>query len=178
MKPRELTDDARAVLAARLWLHGADHVGARVRCWGRPVVRNGGHLIVRSRVRLVSTVARTELATTVGGTLDIGERTFINYGSSIAASQRVTIGARCLLGTYTLIMDNNFHRLEPERRMESPSSAPVVLEDNVWLGARVIVLPGVTVGTGSVIAAGSVVTRDVPPRRLAAGQPARVVRAL
>jgi len=174
----EFADDVRGVVAAHVWLRRADHLGARVRCWGRPVIRNGGRLIIGDRVRLRSTVARTELETTPGGTLEIGEGTFINYGSSIAASDRVTIGARCLLGTYTLVMDNAFHRLEPERRMERPKSAPVVLEDNVWLGARAIVLPGVTIGTDSVIAAGSVVTRDIPPRHLAAGVPARIVRRL
>lgn len=178
MTPVEFADDVRGVVAARLWLRRADHVGARVRCWGRPVIRNYGRLVIGDRVRLRSTVARTELETAPGGTLEIGERTFINYGSSIAASDRVTIGAFCLLGTYTLVMDNAFHRLEPERRMERPTSEPVVLEDNVWLGARAIVLPGVTIGSGSVIAAGSVVTRDIPPRHLAAGVPARIVRTL
>ena len=58
------------------------------------------------------------------------------------------------------------------------ASGPIILEENVWLGARVIVLRGVTVGAGSVIGAGSVVTRDIPPRSVAAGLPARVIRAL
>jgi maltose O-acetyltransferase len=56
--------------------------------------------------------------------------------------------------------------------------APVILEENVWLGARVIVLPGVTIGAGSVIGASSVVIDDVPPRCLAVGLPARVIRQL
>jgi maltose O-acetyltransferase len=76
------------------------------------------------------------------------------------------------------MMDNDFHRLEPERRDERPPSAPIVLEENVWLGVRAIVLRGVTVGAGSVVAAGSVVSRDVPPRVLVGGVPARVIRQL
>jgi len=75
-------------------------------------------------------------------------------------------------------MDNDFHRLEPERRNERPDSAPIILEDNVWLGARVIVLKGVTIGEGSVIGAGSVVTKDIPPRSLAVGMPAKVIKTL
>jgi maltose O-acetyltransferase len=75
-------------------------------------------------------------------------------------------------------MDNDFHRLEPERRDERPLSAPIILEENVWLGARVIVLRGVTIGAGSAIGAGSVVTRDIPPRSLAVGAPAKVIRSL
>jgi maltose O-acetyltransferase len=75
-------------------------------------------------------------------------------------------------------MDNDFHRVEPERRHEVPESLPIILGENVWLGARVVVLRGVTIGAHSVVAAGSVVTRDIPPRTLAAGVPARVVREL
>jgi maltose O-acetyltransferase len=76
------------------------------------------------------------------------------------------------------MMDNDFHRLEPERRDEIPPSAPIVLEEGVWLGVRVIVLRGVTIGAGSVVGAGSIVVRDVPPRSLAAGAPAKVIRTL
>jgi maltose O-acetyltransferase len=77
-----------------------------------------------------------------------------------------------------MLMDNAFHRLEPERRNEVPPSAPIVIGNNVWLGARTIVLPGVTIGHDSVIGAGSVVTRDVPPRTLSAGVPARPIKNL
>ena len=128
--------------------------------------------------RIVSTTATTELATGRGGVLEIGERVFINYGCSISANQSVRIGDRCSLGTHVIIMDNDYHRTDPERRDELPPSAPVVLEANVWLGARVIVLKGTTVGRDSVIGAGSVVTRDIPPRCVATGVPARVIKEL
>ena len=175
---RWLLASARSVLAARWGLRRADHVGPRVRAQGRLAVRNDGRMIIHERVQLVSTLVPIELVTTPGGTLEVGERTFVNYGTSIAATSRVTIGARCLLGTYNLLMDNDFHHPEPERRMARPDSAPIVLEDDVWLGARVIVLRGVTIGEGSAVAAGSIVTRDVPPRTLVAGAPAKVVRRL
>jgi acetyltransferase-like isoleucine patch superfamily enzyme len=109
---------------------------------------------------------------------DIGQSAFINYGCSISATRLVRIGARCNIGTGVIIMDSDFHRIEPERRTESPEPRPIVLEENVWLGARVIVLGGVTIGAGSVIGAGSIVTRDIPPRSVAVGQPAKVVRTL
>jgi acetyltransferase-like isoleucine patch superfamily enzyme len=112
------------------------------------------------------------------GTLEIGEHVFINYGCSIGANELVRIGARCSLGPHVMIMDNDFHRLEPERPDERAESKPIILEENVWLGARVIVLKGVTIGAGSAVGAGSVVTRDFPPRSLAVGLPARVVRSL
>lgn len=175
---RNLWASGRAALRAQWHLRAATDVARTVRLRGRPVVSNLGTLIVRDRVQLVSTIATLELATGPDGTLDIGERTFVNYGCSLSAMLLVRIGPRCQIGTYCLLMDNNFHRLEPERRLERPESEPIVLEENVWLGARVIVTSGVTIGEGSVIGAGSVVTRDVPPRTLAAGVPAKAIRGI
>ncbi|MGE3325818.1 MAG: DapH/DapD/GlmU-related protein, partial [Acidimicrobiia bacterium] len=112
------------------------------------------------------------------GRLEVGERTLLNYGTSITAASTVTIGARCLIGTLVTIMDNDFHRLEPDRRLERPDSRPISIGENVWLGTRVIVLGGVTIGAGSAIGAGSIVTKDIPPMSLAVGTPARVIRSL
>jgi acetyltransferase-like isoleucine patch superfamily enzyme len=176
--PRQLWSDGRAVLLARWYLRGATSVGTRVRLRGRPLVSNHGRMIIGSRVQLVSTAAKLELVAMPGGVLEIGERTLVNYGGSIAAAESVRIGARCLIGTHAIIMDNDFHRIEPERRLEWPESKPIVIEDNVWLGARVIVLGGVTIGEGSCIGAGSLVIDDIPPRSLAVGVPARVIRKL
>ncbi len=169
--------NALPVIRARWYLRHASRLGARVRLWGRPIVRVwGGRLLVGDRVRLVSTTAPIELS--VGGTLDIAEGVYINYGCSIGANDLVRIGPGCSIGPYVMMMDNDFHRLEPERRNERPASKPIILEENVWLGARVIVLKGVTIGAHSVIGAGSVVTRDIPPRSVAVGLPARVVKSL
>jgi maltose O-acetyltransferase len=167
-----------AVIRARWYLRQATSVGTKVRLWGRPYVRNWGQMRIGDRVRLVSTVATLELVSMPGAMLEIGENVFLNYGCSLAARQLIRIGNDCSIGTHVMIMDNSFHRLEPERRNEPPPSAPVILEANVWLGARVIVLPGVRIGEGSAIGAGSVVTHDIPPRSLAAGVPARVIRNL
>jgi maltose O-acetyltransferase len=177
MRLTEFLDNGLAILWARWYLRRVTHLGQRVRLWGRPAVRNvGGELIIGDRAVLLSTVATLELIAE-GGRLEIGENSFINYGCSIAATQLVQIGANCKIGKQSIIIDNNFHHLEPERRNIRPPSAPTVLEPSVWLGARVIVLPGVTIGTGSVIGAGSVVTKNIPPRSLAAGIPAKVVRS-
>ena len=82
------------------------------------------------------------------------------------------------IDTQSILIDSAFHQLDPDRRNEAPEPAPVILEDNVWLAARVIVLPGVRIGKNSVVGAGSVVTRDIPPDVLAAGIPAKVIRPL
>lgn len=170
--------DVRAVLAARWHLRGVQRLGSRVRLRGTPAVTTRGRMLIGDRVQLVSTVATLELVAETGGTLDIGPRTLVNFGCSLVAFDRVTIGERCLIGPYCMIMDTPFHHVEPERRLDPPSAAPITIGDNVWLGARVIVMPGVTVGRDSVVGAGSVVTHDVPPRTLVAGVPARVVREL
>src|SRR5215207_2084308 len=129
--PRYLWDNGKAVISARWYLRHADVVGPRVRLQGRPVVSNLGRMTIADRVQLVSTVGKLELATGPEGTLEIGSRTLINYGTTVSASQLVHIGAECHIGTYVMIIDNDFHRLEPERRLERPPSRPVVIEDNV-----------------------------------------------
>jgi maltose O-acetyltransferase len=174
----DLISDGYAVLNAYRYLRSAEFLGKKIRLWGKPLISNLGRLIVEDRVRLDSRAATLELATGFEGILKIGSGSFINYGTSIGALKYVEIGKECNIGTYCILMDNDFHRLEPERRKELPESMPIVLEENVWLGARVIVLKGVTIGAGSVIGAGSIVTKNIPPRSLAVGMPARVVREL
>ncbi len=160
------------MLPAKWYLRSAERLGSKVRVWGRPWVNNSGRLLIGDRVRIVSTIARVELAVGPDGCLDIGENVYINCGCSFGATMSIRIGANCSIGSHATLMDNDFHGIEPERRHEVPPSSPIVLEENVWLGVRVIVLRGVTIG------AGSVVVRDIPPRSLAAGVPAKVIRTL
>ena len=150
----------------------------KARVWGKLHVQNSGELIIHEKVRIFSTITPTELTVGPAGRLEIGKSSFINYGCSISASKLVEIGPYCNIGTYVLMMDNDYHSLDPDKRLEMPESRPIVLEENVWLGARVIVLRGVRIGAGSVVAAGSVVTKDVPPRTLVAGVPAKVIKEL
>jgi maltose O-acetyltransferase len=171
-------DNALAVVRARWYLRGADELGERVRVWGRPSLTLKGTLRIADRVRIFSMPVRTEFAVQKGATLEIGSRAFINYGCSISAAELIRIGPRCNIGSHVIIMDNDFHSLDPEHRLDVPPSAPIILEENVWIGVRATVLRGVTIGAGSVVAAGSVVTKDVPPRTLVGGLPAKVLREL
>jgi acetyltransferase-like isoleucine patch superfamily enzyme len=91
----------------------------------------------------------------------------------------IVIGEDALIGSGVRIYDSDFHDIHPARRRSgTPATAPVVLERNVFVGDGVMILKGVTVGEDAVIGAGAVVTRDVPPRCVVAGNPARVVREL
>ncbi len=161
-------------LNARIRLRHATSLGRRVTLRGRPAVTNGGRMTIGDRVRLVSTVAQLELVTIDGGHLEIGDNVFINYGSSIVASSHVRIGDDCLIGTHVIVMDCDFHRVED--KAWDTTGDPVVIEDRVWLGNRSMVLKGVRIGHDAVVAAGSVVTKDVEPRTVVAGVPAIVVR--
>ena len=177
MKFFDIINNINGVLRARLFLRKTQ-LGRKVRLDGRPLIHPAGTIRIGDRCRFSAVMGGLELGAGPDGTLDIGENTFINYGTSISAMQRVTIGRDCNIGTYCMIMDNDFHRLEPERRHELPESDPITIGNNVWLGGHVIVLKGVAIGDGSVIAAGSVVTKDVPARSIAAGSPAKVIRKL
>lgn len=161
-------------LTARSALRKATSVGRWVKAEGRPVVRNGGTFIVGDRAYLVSTIVRSEFVIYPGARLEIGARSFVNYGCSLAAHERIVIGKDCLIGPYVNILDNEYHSLLDHSKR--PPSKHVVIGDNVWIGTRAIILPGVTIGDYAVIGAGAVVTHDVPARSVAAGNPARVLR--
>ena len=102
-------------------------------------------------------------------------------GTTLVAADRVVIGDRVLVGGNASIVDFDFHPLTPEARAENinaGSAAPIVIEDDVFVGVDALILKGVTVGEGAVVGAGSVVTQDVSPRTVVAGNPATVVRTL
>ncbi len=161
-------------LNARVQLRTAEFRGRRVTLRGRAAISNQGRITLGDRVRLVSTVATLELSTMPGGYLEIGDNVFINYGCSLASSNHVKIGNDCLIGSHVMIMDCDFHRVED--KAWDTTGVPIIIEDRVWISNRSIVLKGVRIGHDAVVAAGSVVTRDVPPRTVVAGVPARVVR--
>jgi acetyltransferase-like isoleucine patch superfamily enzyme len=116
-----------------------------------------------------------EIGASSNGSLVIGERVFINTGSTVVATHRIEIGDDCRIGDLVAIFDTDHHSLEPSRPIRQ---APVRLGANVWIGRSAIILPGVTIGDHAAIAAGSVVTGDVPARTLVAGVPARPIRTL
>lgn len=111
-----------------------------------------------------------------GKNITVGKRVFINSGCRFQDQGGISIGDDCLIGHNAVLATLN-HDLAPSRRADM-HPAPVTLGRNVWLGSNVTVLPGVSIGDDSVVAAGAVVTRDIPPRSLAVGSPARVIRSL
>jgi tetrahydrodipicolinate N-succinyltransferase len=111
------------------------------------------------------------LAVGISASLDIANGSYITGGSRVLSQNSITIGKNCAISWGVTIMDDDGHGFGPP-----PYSAPIVIEDNVWIGCNVTILKGVTIGAGSVVAAGAVVTRSCAPQSLIGGVPARVIR--
>lgn len=161
-----------------------------------PTARIENHAGRRERIVLgAHTHLRGELMVfRVGGEIRTGTLCFLGEGSRVWSRASVRIGDRVLISHLVDIHDTNSHPLDaPTRRadieaillrdhqpvgIEAVISAPVVIEDDVWIGCKATVLKGVTVGRGAIVAAGAVVTKDVAPFTLVAGNPARLVKEL
>jgi maltose O-acetyltransferase len=113
-----------------------------------------------------------------GYNISLGARSFVNYGAVFLDCAPIRIGEDVLLATCVQLLTAT-HPLEvAPRRRGLEYALPITIRDGAWLGGGVIVCPGVTVGENSVVGAGSVVTRDVAPNVVAAGNPCRVLRPL
>ena len=156
---------------ARWSLRKANSVGKRAQVLGRPTV-DATDLEVGDDFKVWSGHRRTLISG--WGKLRIGDRVFVNCGTVLLSVLEVEIGDDVALANEVYVMDSNSHGVEGRPHVE----APVRIGDGTWVGARAMILPGVTIGKRVVVAAGSVVTRDVPDDVLVAGNPARVVRPL
>lgn len=107
--------------------------------------------------------------------LSIGDHTYINRSASIDCTQEITIGDYCAISDNVQILDSDYHPITYNGKT-STMSKPVHIGNHVWIGRSAIILKGVTIGDGAIVGAGSVVTRDVPPGCLVAGNPARVIK--
>lgn len=107
----------------------------------------------------------------------LGEYVFVGRGSEFDVLQKITVGDHTVIAPGCFITDHN-HGLAPDSRIDQQISkaSPVQIGNDVWLGAKVVVVAGVKIGDGAVVGANSVVTRDVPPMAVVAGSPARLLR--
>lgn len=111
------------------------------------------------------------------GRITIGDYVLISPGTHIVASESISIGSNTMFASGCYVSDSDWHDTY-DRTRELDKHAPIVIGENTWFGVRAIVCKGVTVGDNSIIGAGSVVTKDIPPNCIAAGNPAHVVRQL
>ncbi len=166
-------------------------VGERCLFVGQPVVRlaSGAMISLGNEVRLFSRgdigigLAHPTILATLesGASITIGEKAGIS-GASIVARTDITIGRNVLIGAGAGIWDTDFHPLDPVARRADETAgaraAPIVIEDDVFIGTRAIILKGVRIGCGAVVGAGAVVTKNVGALEIVAGNPAKVVGTL
>jgi acetyltransferase-like isoleucine patch superfamily enzyme len=138
----------------------------------RPLLSIDGTMVLGKRVTWRSPRTRVWVTVAKGAKLTIGDRVLLNEGVNISCYRSISIGEDTQIADFVTIYDTNFHRVSPDTDVVIE---PVVIGRNVWIGARTIVLPGVTVGDHSVIAAGSIVISDIPAKSVAVGVPAKVV---
>lgn len=112
-----------------------------------------------------------------GLNITVGRAVFIGADCAFSGHAPINIGDRVMIAHKVNLVTAG-HPVEPDQRRSFITAAPITIETNVWIGAAATVLPGVTIGTDSVVAAGAVVAHDVPPATLVAGVPAAVIRSI
>ena len=117
------------------------------------------------------------LTAAVGKYVSIGDGTYANMNLTLIDDWKITIGKNVLIGPNVTLCTTG-HPVHPRHRADGMYSCPMTLADNVWIGANVVVLPGVTIGENSVIGAGSIVTKDIPANVIAFGSPCKVYREI
>jgi len=173
----------RVLLQIKLKINRVNYTGSLR--GNRCIIKNIGKIELGSRVSLQSYpngyLAKTGLLTyKKNAVIKIGNDCNLN-GTIVHCNNYVEIGNYCLFGPGTILVDNDSHNLslDPvERRTGIVKDAPIVIGKNVWIGMRCIILKGVNVGDNSIIAAGSVVTKDILPGTLVGGNPAKLIRKL
>lgn len=171
---RILRENVFAHARARVVLRNSNSVGRNARCFGRVHIENRGRMRMGDDFALGGALAAVQIATAPGGILGIGDEVTIEYGTSISVRSGLSIGSRVRFGPYCVISDSELPL--PLDLPSDWSAREIMIGDDVWIGARVTVMPGVRIGDRAVVAAGSVVTADIDDDALAAGSPATTVR--
>ena len=109
-----------------------------------------------------------------GPNIIIGDNVFIGHNTEFNISERISIGNNCLIASNCKFIDHDhgFSDVNKPIRLQEPKISPIIIENNVWIGTSCIILKGVTIGSGSIIGAGSLVNRNVPPNEIWCGSPA------
>lgn len=162
----------------KLFINGHPHIDIRTDC--KLYIGNGVKLNSRNKGHHINMHSPVKLfADKPGAEIYIGDNTRI-HGSCIHAYKSIVIGKNCLIAANCQIFDNNGHDLSfhniKNRINTRGADQPIRIEDNVWLGANTIVLPGVIIGEGSIISANSVVAHNIPSMVIAGGNPAQIIK--
>jgi len=167
--------------------------GKRIKLLGMPIVSvcKGSEIFIGDDCVFCSVSKMTDLGVNHAlvirtlrpdASVTIGDHTGIS-GGSFCAAIRIEIGSECLFGANVTITDSDFHPVKPNGRRYNTNvkdipAAPVIIEDNVFIGTGAYILKGVRIGENSVVGAGAVVTKNVPRNSIVAGNPAKVIKTL
>ena len=130
------------------------------------------------RIELNNNVIRSHVVIQGSGHFSMGEHSFLNEFCVIGVNESIKIGKNVMVATAVSIRDtdHNFNSLEKPMQNQGFTTAPVVIEDDVWIGHGAVITKGVTIGSGAIIGANAVVTKDVPSRAIVGGVPAKLIR--
>lgn len=157
-------------------LKGFYKFGKVARLRGKVFVNKIGEIKVGKNLSIVGHPWAVQITSTKGANLTFGDNVYVNAGVGIAANKEIVIGDNVKIGPRTSIFDSNYHRVDSADK--GVLSKRITIGNNVWIGADCTILPGVTIGDNSVIAAKSTVNKNVPNNVLVGGSPAKVIREL
>jgi acetyltransferase-like isoleucine patch superfamily enzyme len=140
-----------------------------------PNINNEGKIFLGVNCYFRSFRLRLNITVRKNAELEIGDNSLLNDGVNICATQSIRIGHHAKVGDMTYIYDTDFHEVSPDAPI---NHAPVSIGNNVWIGAKSMILAGSIIGHHSVIAAGSMVNGEIPAKSLVAGSPARLIKTL
>lgn len=154
-------------------LHSTARVNKRVKLDFHGISKNNFKLILDKKARIFNDVFLQGL-----GPIIIGENTYVGAYSVLGSYEKIKIGRDVMIAQSVSIRDHDhiFNDLKIPMRQQGVTTAPIIIEDDVWIGHGVIITKGVTVGKGAILAAGAVVTKDVPPLAIVGGVPATIIK--
>lgn len=161
-------------LYARYLLRNAE-LGRWVTVKGKPKVKIQGKAVFHDYVAIWSTIEKSKILVREGASLEVGAHTRIN-GAHLGVREKIHIGKNVRIAPYSLLLDSDYHDLS--NRQQDGRTGAIIIEDDVWVATRSLILKNVHIGKGAVIAAGSVVTKDVAPYTVVGGSPARFIKKI
>ncbi len=162
------------VVLAKWYLRKCTSLGKLISVNQKPLIINQGVIHLGDEVRIWSNINKTKIFVDKGGTLSIGRNSRVN-GVHISVSQLVQIGNNVRIAPYCIIIDNDYHKID-DHFSDEGTRKPIIIEDDVWITMNCMIMKGVRIGRGAVIAAGAVVTRDVDPFTVVGGVPAKLIK--
>lgn len=163
-------------LSGKWYLRKCTSIGRLTTVNGKPKIVNKGIITFGDDCRIWSNVTTTKIFVERGGKLIIGNNTRI-IGAHLSVTSTMRIGSNVQIAPNCVIIDNDFHTVD-NHFADKGHISPITIEDNVWITMNCLIMKGVTIGEGAVIAAGAVVTKNVPPYTLVGGVPAKVIKKI